>query len=130
MSIGGYAGLSVAIKLIEQSCSVTLFDRAELTGLSSASAASSGLLHPMTPKGKEIWKGCEGFSATMSMIRLLEDRFPDKKIIRSHGSCIYRPLLNEEDDWIDSLSSDSKVSDIVTYLPLLIVHIMLSAVRF
>lgn len=72
---GGLAGLGTAAHLasaaetpIEQ---LHVFDAA-LPGEGGASAVAAGLLHPFTPRGREIWNGASGFDATCALLARVE----------------------------------------------------------
>lgn len=66
---GGFAGLATAYHLAAFGSDVTVFDPNEV-GTGGASAVAAGLLHPLTPRGKVIWKGEEGFKAAKEMIEV------------------------------------------------------------
>lgn len=66
---GGFAGLATAYHLAAFGSDVTVFDPNEV-GTGGASAVAAGLLHPLTPRGKVIWKGEEGYKAAMEMIEV------------------------------------------------------------
>jgi hypothetical protein len=71
---GGLAGLAVSYHLLNLTATVdaagarrsplriSIFDQAEV-GQGGASGAMAGLLHPLTPRGKKIWLGDEGFAS-------------------------------------------------------------------
>lgn len=48
---------------------MTVFDPNE-AGAAGASSVAAGLLHPLTPRGKLIWKGEEGFKAAKHLIEV------------------------------------------------------------
>jgi len=48
---------------------ITIYDTHSAPGLGGASSAPVTLLHPFTPKGKLIWKGLEGFQATLDIMQ-------------------------------------------------------------
>lgn len=81
--------------------SVTLIDQSPIAGVHGGSAASSGLLHAITPKGRLIWKGSEGFKCAMDLIHEVQ-RVTGKKIILQENS-IVRPLFPDTviGDWMD-----------------------------
>lgn len=66
---GGFAGLATAYHLAAFGSDVTVFDPHEV-GTGGASAVAAGLLHPLTPRGKLIWKGEEGFRAAKDLIEV------------------------------------------------------------
>lgn len=74
---GGFAGLATAYHLAAFGSEVTVFDRQEV-GTGGASAVAAGLLHPLTPRGKLIWKGEEGLAAAKEMIKVRHDVLGDK----------------------------------------------------
>lgn len=48
---------------------MTVFDPNE-AGAAGASSVAAGLLHPLTPRGKLIWKGEEGYKAAKHLIEV------------------------------------------------------------
>lgn len=67
----GFAGLATAYFLAAFGSDVTVFDPNEV-GTGGASSVAAGLLHPLTPRGKLIWKGEEGFVAAVGLIEVKE----------------------------------------------------------
>lgn len=65
----GFAGLATAYHLAAFGSDVTVFDPNEV-GTGGASSVAAGLLHPLTPRGKLIWKGEEGFVAAKELIEV------------------------------------------------------------
>lgn len=78
---GGLAGLAVSYHLLNQTAVVaqaggvrksplriTIFDECEV-GEGGASGAMAGLLHPLTPRGKKMWLGDEGFDSSLRLIQ-------------------------------------------------------------
>ncbi|GAX84021.1 hypothetical protein CEUSTIGMA_g11446.t1 [Chlamydomonas eustigma] len=68
----GLAGVATAWHLLEKSdpghaIEVVIYDAVGVAAGGSGSAA--GLLHALTPKGKLLWKGVEGVSATMQLLK-------------------------------------------------------------
>ena len=72
---GGLAGLGTAAQLISESEApieqLHVYDPAP-PGAGGASAVAAGLLHPFTPRGREIWKGLAGFEATTALLKRVE----------------------------------------------------------
>lgn len=66
----GFAGLATAYHLAAFGSDVTVFDPHDAGTGSSASSVAAGLLHPLTPRGKLIWKGEEGFKAAKHLIEV------------------------------------------------------------
>lgn len=124
---GGLAGLAVAHSLLEESRSRSLplsrlhvLDPAS-PGEGGASAVAAGLLHPFSPKGRELWRGEEGFTATLALVRkverhlgqrvscdsgLLRLALTDKEQKEQSASCQHRDGLKEttsvlERRWLD-----------------------------
>lgn len=92
---GGMAGLSVAYHLAQGGAkSIAVFDPDEV-GTGGASAAASGILHPLSPKGKIMWQGEEGLRTARAMIEEAA-RFasPGESIVVS--DTVIRPLMSEE----------------------------------
>jgi hypothetical protein len=70
---GGFAGLATALKFALKGVkSVHIIDPQDGPGLGGASAAAAGMCHPLAPKGKLIWGGLEGYSATKALLDLVE----------------------------------------------------------
>ena len=70
---GGLAGLGTAVPLLDGGADeVHVYDEEVGPGLGGASAVAAGLLHPFTPKGREIWMGQEGFAATSALLQRCE----------------------------------------------------------
>eukprot|EP00953_Heterococcus_sp_UTEX-ZZ885_P041404 21122-Heterococcus_DN1.PRE.7 len=61
------AGLATAYHLVRGGAAVTVFDEKPV-GQGGASAVAAGMLHPLTPRGKLIWKGAEGLAAANQLI--------------------------------------------------------------
>lgn len=66
---GGFGGLATAYHLAAFGSDVTVFDPNEV-GTGGASSVAAGLLHPLTPRGKRIWKGEEGLSDARDLIEV------------------------------------------------------------
>lgn len=89
---GGFTGLACAIFALQH----PLVKRVELLDPSvpastlgrGASAASAGLMHPLTRLGKEIWKGYEGYIATKELMENVERE--TGRTIRQSGVDIIR----------------------------------------
>lgn len=73
---GGLAGLSTAAHLLAEAetplQTLHIYDAAK-PGEGGASSVAAGLLHPFTPKGREIWRGLEGYDAAVELIARVED---------------------------------------------------------
>ncbi|CAM9413263.1 unnamed protein product, partial [Discosporangium mesarthrocarpum] len=99
---GGFSGLSTAYHLASFGARVTLFDPEEV-GKGGASSVAAGMLHPLTPKGKVIWKGEEGYAAAIRLIEVAEAALrseagasPGDTTSRCVSSrSVFRPLLDE-----------------------------------
>ena len=84
---GGLAGLAVSYHLLNQTAvataggarksplRITIFDQAQV-GEGGASGAMAGLLHPLTPRGKKMWLGDEGFDSSLRLIQAAVDASP------------------------------------------------------
>lgn len=66
---GGFAGLATAYHLAASGSDVTVYDPNEV-GTGGASSVAAGLLHPLTPRGKKIWKGEEGLFDAKELIEV------------------------------------------------------------
>ena len=70
---GGLAGLGTAAHRLSEADNLEclhVYDEAR-PGEGGASAVAAGLLHPFTPKGREIWQGAAGFEATLALLHAL-----------------------------------------------------------
>ena len=67
---GGFAGLATAYHLARFGSDVTVFDPNDV-GTGGASAIAAGLLHPLTSRGKVIFKGEEGLAAAKELIEVM-----------------------------------------------------------
>jgi FAD dependent oxidoreductase len=65
------SGLATAYHLVRGGAAVTVFDE-QPVGQGGASAVAAGMLHPLTPRGKLIWKGAEGLAAANQLIEVNE----------------------------------------------------------
>ncbi len=68
---GGMAGLAVTYHLLSQGHPgrmIQVFDKAPV-GKGGASAVAGGLLHPLSPRGKLVFKGLEGLHETNVLLR-------------------------------------------------------------
>ena len=69
---GGLAGLGTAVHLLSAADSpltaLHVYDAA-VPGEGGASAVAAGLLHPFTPRSKEIWRGSDGYAASFELLR-------------------------------------------------------------
>ncbi|CAM9671765.1 unnamed protein product [Laminaria digitata] len=105
----GFAGLATAYHLAAFGSDVTVFDPNEV-GTGGASSVAAGLLHPLTPRGKLIWKGEEGFVAAKELIEVINARLVSEageeggegtSAPHAPRGCIttekvYRPLMDEK----------------------------------
>jgi glycine/D-amino acid oxidase-like deaminating enzyme len=70
---GGFGGMATAWHLakkgIVNNTRVTVFDR-DLPGRGGASSVAAGILHPLTPRGKLIWRGEEGMQSAMELVQV------------------------------------------------------------
>jgi glycine/D-amino acid oxidase-like deaminating enzyme len=108
---GGYAGLASAFKLLKNVKSINIFDRASV-GLGGASAVSAGLLHPLSPKGRLLWRGTQGYESTKRMLNAASQH--DKQLY-SHINLL-RPIIGNKQqtlwntavanlpEWLESVS--------------------------
>ena len=68
---GGLAGLATAYHLLDAGSAplraVHVYDPCP-PGCGGASAVAAGLLHPFTPRGREIWRGRDGFEASRALL--------------------------------------------------------------
>ncbi|XP_002961780.2 uncharacterized protein LOC9646940 isoform X1 [Selaginella moellendorffii] len=76
------------------SVSVELFDERGIAA--GASGASGGLLHPFSPTGKLLWKGAEGFRASLDLVAVAESMVPEDDEPISWKRGILRPALCEK----------------------------------
>ncbi len=77
---GGFSGLAVAHHLVkfQRVEHVRIHDANEPGQSSGASRASAGLLHPLTPRGKLLWMGEEGYNSSVSLLRVAQSALRSK----------------------------------------------------
>ena len=111
---GGYAGLACgyhAQKLLANVPHVLdVYGREEYPGqvcVSSASAVSAGLLHPITPRGRLMHAGEESFRATMSILHELKAAYPTRPLYQS--MTLVRPCFTDADlvNWQQASAKNS-----------------------
>lgn len=93
---GGFAGLATAYHLAAYGSDVTVFDPNEV-GSGGASSVAAGLLHPLTPRGKIIWKGAEGLAAAKELIEVGREpgvRFPTTAVVAKFTVCPHLRCLS------------------------------------
>jgi hypothetical protein len=117
---GGYAGLACgyhAQKLLANvPHTLDFYGREDYPGqvcVSSASAVSAGLLHPITPRGRLMYAGEESFRATMSMLEELRAAYPTRPIYQSMS--VVRPCFKDT-DWANWQQASVKNSEWVELL--------------
>ncbi|GAX13514.1 hypothetical protein FisN_27Lu010 [Fistulifera solaris] len=68
---GGMAGLAVTYHLLSQGppSRIQVFDKAPV-GNGGASAVAGGLLHPLSPRGKLVYRGIKGLYETNALLRV------------------------------------------------------------
>ena len=54
----------------------------EEVGSQGASVVAAGLLHPLTPTGKLIWRGLEGLASTKVLLKAAQDAAPNGKFVK------------------------------------------------
>lgn len=84
---GGLAGLGCAFHLLNSSThplDVDVFDPCT-AGEGGASAVAAGLLHPFTPKGREIWQGLAGYIATRELLAAVTEVEDDTEVFYENG---------------------------------------------
>jgi glycine/D-amino acid oxidase-like deaminating enzyme len=72
---GGFSGLACALHATKPaSCfsQITVFDEKSYDEPRGASSVAAGLLHPLSPRGKIIWSGLEGFDCAVRQIAEVE----------------------------------------------------------
>jgi len=85
---GGFAGLSVACNA--DNSEISIYD-SSVAGMGGASSVATGLMHPITPQGKIIWKGLEGLEELWRTL----DSIGDKESMLSSFEII-RPCFKVE----------------------------------
>lgn len=93
---GGLAGLSCAYWLSNIASSVTVFDLQRGPGLIGASSTSAGLLHPLTPRGKLIWKGLEGYTESLELLRQVQRTCPTETL-NDENVTLLRPFRSADE---------------------------------
>eukprot|EP00891_Asterochloris_glomerata_P002033 jgi/Astpho2/2033/Aster-x0499 len=75
-----------------QTVQLELFDVAGLGA--GGSGAAGGLLHPYTPKGKELWRGHEAFGEALELLKVAEQCAGDQQVAWRQD--IMRPALDRK----------------------------------
>ncbi|GAX20490.1 hypothetical protein FisN_24Hu260 [Fistulifera solaris] len=81
---GGMAGLAVTYHLLSQGRpphSIQVFDKAPV-GQGGASAVAGGLLHPLSPRGKLVYKGLEGLYETNLLLQTTASAVVKDRLVR------------------------------------------------
>ena len=65
---GGLSGLGAAAAFATRGYGVCIMDASGEPGSAPASSAAAGLLDPLTPKGKLMWRGVEAFQASSQLL--------------------------------------------------------------
>ena len=65
---GGLCGLAVAAEFASRGYGVLMLDASGEPGSAPASSAAAGLLDPLTPKGKLMWRGIDAFTSSLKML--------------------------------------------------------------
>lgn len=68
---GGLAGIASAYFLTDKNTNITVIDRNAEPGMGTVEV---GLLHPLTPKGRLIWEGRNGWNLTRKLIQDISTR--------------------------------------------------------
>ena len=74
---GGFSGMALAWHLVAKGAWVTVLDR-ERPGCGGASSVAAGILHPLTSRGKLIWKGEEGMEEALKLVGIAEEARGDE----------------------------------------------------
>jgi glycine/D-amino acid oxidase-like deaminating enzyme len=88
---GGYAGLASAFKLSKNVISINIFDRTSV-GFGGASAVSAGLLHPLSPQGRLLWRGAHGYESTKELLDVASKY--DKNVYSQIN--LFRPIISDK----------------------------------
>ena len=98
---GGFTGLAstyLLLKKIPALKNVQIFDL-RCAGKADGSSVAAGIMHPMTPKGKVIWYGREGMSASLAIMNEIQEvsGYPVYRTLP-----ILRPIMNETEkqEWV------------------------------
>jgi hypothetical protein len=86
MAGGGYSGLACGYYGLEVAHTIRIFGLEENPGEregTCASTISAGLLHPLTPRGKVIYRGEEGFKETLGILKKIEGH-TKREIVRQY----------------------------------------------
>ena len=111
---GGYAGLACGYHaqklLMDVPHTLDFYGREDHPGqvcISSASAVSAGLLHPITPRGRLMYAGEESFRSTMSILQELQASYPERPLYQSMA--MVRPCLKDTDvvNWQQAYEKNS-----------------------
>ncbi len=95
---GGFSGLAVAQYLVQFQYveHVIVHDANEPGQSSGASRASAGLLHPLSPRGKLLWMGEEGYNSSISLLKVAQGALRSKGRHDQVIGCnsVIRPILD------------------------------------
>eukprot|EP01041_Mallomonas_annulata_P000548 gene548-1049_t len=95
---GGFAGLGCAYHARKYTSKITIFDKNPV-GSAASSSVAAGMMHPLSPQCKLIWKGAEGYQATSTILKDL-----NQDVVLSNTN-ILRPCLTEAHKAIYSTSA-------------------------
>jgi glycine/D-amino acid oxidase-like deaminating enzyme len=126
---GGFAGLAIAQELSHLCKELHIYD-VHPVGEAAASSSAGGLLHPFAPRGNFVWKGREGFEATMSILRRLDNEgLNENDIVFSTNVPIHRFVFSEKEleswrkasiahpDELEEISCQSYLTNLSNVLP-------------
>lgn len=92
---GGIAGLAVGYHIANQVERITIYDTSIGPGLSGASVASAGLLHPITTSGKLMWRGNEAYSSARNLLNVVQSQNVSSKLFQD--SRLYHTFYSTSD---------------------------------
>ena len=82
---GGLCGLALALEFGRRGFAVLIIDPDE-PGAAPASSAAAGLLDPLTPKGRVMWRGTEAYDAASRLVLAASALSPDDPCFSETGS--------------------------------------------
>lgn len=118
----GFTGLACAYFALHhpQTKCIEIYDKYSSsknnTLLRGASAASAGLLHPLTRLGKEMWKGYESYDKSLELIKIIELESGNSNIIQNNVNIIRKGGFEKDEISDDVIINNGIVINPVDYL--------------
>jgi len=95
---GGFGGLAITWQLSRHPSigSIDVYDRYG-PGYADASSSSAGIMHCLTPKGKIIWNGIDGMTASLQLMDAVQPFSHDGLPIYNNQIQLQRLIFNQDD---------------------------------